>query len=114
MANCAQQITWHLKKDALEAMLAAAAGNYDALEFKMCITDTAQTKYFMRLLDIDLNAYNVCEGAIRQLGEEEEVCPVPPDCNTNPARFKSVLENYYESNQITFTIDKDTFIAAFG
>lgn len=112
MVTCVQQITWHLKKELLERMLHDAAGNYSALEFKMCITDTGATKYYMTLIRVDFTAQNVCAGTVNPRSTEEEVCPVPPDCNEDPEKFMSVLHNYYDKNQITFTLNKDALVSA--
>ena len=112
MAKCVQQITWHLKKEVLEKMLDNAAGDYSALQFKTCITELGQTKYYMTLIKVDLTAQNVCAGTVTTLSDDEEVCPVPPDCSSNPPQFKQVLENYYERNEITFVLDKNAFFDA--
>lgn len=112
MANCVQQITWHLKREVLESML-AGAGDYSALEFKMCIDISAQTRYFMCPIKVDTTAANVCQGAVTPLVQEQEVCPVPPDCNQDPITFINVLKNYYDNNRISFKINKNTFLEAF-
>ncbi|HYC27369.1 MAG TPA: hypothetical protein VEB42_01120, partial [Chitinophagaceae bacterium] len=67
----------------------------------------------MSLVNVDLTAQQVCAGTVTPAGDEEEVCPVPPDCNLNPELYKLVLTAYHLKNEITFEINKDAFVEAF-
>ena len=113
MANCAQQLTWHLKRADLEKMLNEAGGNYSALEFKLCVSPTAQTQYFMSLISVNTSAASTCTDMVKPVGNDQEVCPVPPDCNKDAEKFRFVLKKFYDENSIVFKIDQQTFIDAF-
>lgn len=118
MSTCAQQLTWHLKKEQLERLIQAAGSDYDALQFKFCINKNPETrevvtKYFMALVKVDLTQPNVCEGIVTLRTDEEEACPVPPDCNDDPGGFKRVLEQFHQSNVIAFNFSREAFIDAF-
>jgi len=98
MSNCVREITWHLKREALEKMLQNSASDYTALQFKTCINTEGQTRYYMCLVKVDSPSAGDRYGVARPAGAEEEVCPVPPDCNIPPPPSQKVLGNHQEGN----------------